>query len=118
MTSSKTRPRPVAADWAWQLSGACRGAEDAVFFHPDLERGSARRVRDEQAKAVCARCPVIVQCRRHAIAAEEPYGVWGGQDETERRAAIAHRRREARRLGRRPARSRRVDELSSLRPGV
>jgi len=34
-----------------------------------------------------------VECRRHALAAEEPYGVWGGQDEHERRLLITRRRR-------------------------
>lgn len=99
MTSRKVLPRPVATDWAWQLRAACRGGPDAVFFHPDLERGSARQDRDNRAKAVCARCPVIVECRQHAIIAEEPYGVWGGQDEHERRLVIARRRRENRRRG-------------------
>ena len=93
MTSRKRLPRPVAADWAWQLHGACRGTEEALFFHPDRERGPARQRRDDEAKAVCARCPVIVECRRHALAVEEPYGVWGGQDEHERRMLISHRRR-------------------------
>jgi WhiB family redox-sensing transcriptional regulator len=36
---------------------------------------------------------VIVQCRHHALTVEEPFGVWGGLDENERREAIAHRRR-------------------------
>jgi WhiB family redox-sensing transcriptional regulator len=85
--------RPIEGEWSWQLRAACRGASPAVFFHPDQERGQARRNRDAEAKAVCARCPVIAQCRRHAIIAEEPYGVWGGQDETERRLVIARRRR-------------------------
>jgi WhiB family redox-sensing transcriptional regulator len=93
MTSRRVVARAVAAEWAWQLRAACRGAPGAVFFHPDSERGPARRDRDVKAKAVCAHCPVIVECRRHALAAEEPYGVWGGQDEHERRAAIARRRR-------------------------
>jgi WhiB family redox-sensing transcriptional regulator len=36
------------------------------------------------AKAVCATCPVIAQCRAHAIAVQEPYGIWGGLSEEER----------------------------------
>lgn len=99
-------PQAVAAEWTWQLRAACRGAPNAVFFHPDQERGQSRRSRDEQAKAVCAHCPVIVECRRHAIDAEEPYGVWGGQDEDERRVLIARKRRESRRRPRNRARMR------------
>ena len=104
MTSRRVIHRAVAADWAWQLRAACRSSPDQIFFHPDLERGPARRSRDARAKAVCARCPVIVECRRHAITAGEPYGVWGGQDEKERRALIARRYRHR---PRQPARTRR-----------
>lgn len=39
----------------------------------------------EDAKAVCRRCPVQWACLRHALDVREPYGVWGGLDETERR---------------------------------
>jgi WhiB family redox-sensing transcriptional regulator len=93
MTTRRVVHRPVEDEWSWQLRAACRDASAATFFHPDHERGHAREDRDEQAKAVRARCPVIVECRRHALTAEEPYGVWGGQDETERRLAITRRRR-------------------------
>ncbi|SDM62659.1 WhiB family transcriptional regulator [Allokutzneria albata] len=85
-------PAPVVEEWDWQRFGACRGTESAVFFHPDNERGMARRRRDEAAKKVCAICPVIIRCREHALAVEEPYGVWGGQDEDERRAEVLARK--------------------------
>jgi WhiB family redox-sensing transcriptional regulator len=49
-----------------------------------------------KAKQICVRCPVIVECRHHALTVQEPYGIWGGLDEGERRAAFA-RRRHARR---------------------
>jgi WhiB family redox-sensing transcriptional regulator len=39
-----------------------------------------------RAKAVCARCPVIDSCLRWALAAREPYGVWGGLSVEERDA--------------------------------
>jgi WhiB family redox-sensing transcriptional regulator len=63
------------------------------FFHPDGERGPSRANRAAKAKAVCQRCPVLEQCRRYALSAEEPYGVWGGLTEDERRIAIKERRR-------------------------
>ena len=56
----------------------------ADFFHPDAERGSSKQRRDAKAKAVCACCPVIAQCRAHALQVQEPYGVWGGLTEDER----------------------------------
>mgnify|MGYP006334725457 FL=1 len=83
-------PGPVMDHWAWQYEGACREVEPSVFFHPEGERGSARRRRDEAAKAICAACPVLQACRDHALAVREPYGVWGGMSEDER-AALSER---------------------------
>jgi len=82
-------PGPVADLWEWQLGGSCRRENPEVFFHPEGERGAARRNRDAAAKAVCSRCPVLVQCRVHALAVREPYGVWGGMTEDEREAVYA-----------------------------
>lgn len=36
------------------------------------------------AKAICAACPVTVQCLELALANRERYGVWGGLDTAER----------------------------------
>lgn len=33
---------------------------------------------------MCAACPVVAQCRSHALEVREPYGVWGGLTEAER----------------------------------
>jgi len=77
-------PGPVADLWEWQYQGACRGEESTTFFHPEGERGSARRRRAAAARAICGTCPVIEQCRRHALSVREPYGVWGGLTEEER----------------------------------
>ena len=58
------------------------------FFHPDGERGPARARRQAAAKAVCGTCPVIDACLQHALSVREPYGVWGGLTEDERRVAL------------------------------
>lgn len=75
--------------WEWQYDGACREVDTAQFFHPEGERGSSRRGRVEAAKAICEQCPVIQQCREHALAVREPYGVWGGLSEDERADILA-----------------------------
>lgn len=85
MTDTRRLPKPVAHEWDWQLRGSCQGLNSSIFFHPDGERGSARSRRADRAKAICQRCPVLEQCRRYALAAREPYGVWGGLTEEERR---------------------------------
>ncbi|HIZ34912.1 MAG TPA: WhiB family transcriptional regulator [Candidatus Ruania gallistercoris] len=82
-------PGPIMDLWEWQYQGACRQTGDEQFFHPEGERGAARRRRDANAKAICASCPVIQQCREHALQVREPYGVWGGLTEEERAGILA-----------------------------
>jgi len=82
-------PGPVADLWQWQLEGSCRRENPDVFFHPEGERGPARRSRDSAAKAVCLGCPVLKSCREHALQVREPYGVWGAMTEYEREAAYS-----------------------------
>ena len=77
-------PIPVMEEWEWQYKGACRDLDPEAFFHPDGERGPRRRNRENAAKAVCATCPVIAACRAHALAVQEPYGIWGGLSEDDR----------------------------------
>ncbi|WP_459549704.1 WhiB family transcriptional regulator [Nocardia sp. X0981] len=77
--------RPAAEAWDWQLRGSCRGLESTVFFHPEGERGRARAARVRRAKEICGSCPVLDRCRSYALAVGEPYGVWGGMSEDERR---------------------------------
>ncbi|QBF45224.1 WhiB family transcriptional regulator [Janibacter limosus] len=84
-------PGPVADLWEWQFEGACRDIGSESFYHPDGERGAARRLRDAAAKEVCAGCPVITACRDHALAIREPFGVWGGLTEDERQLLLAER---------------------------
>jgi WhiB family redox-sensing transcriptional regulator len=84
MAELRLLPVPVAEIWDWQLRAACRDVDAAMFFPPDRERGPHRATREAQARRVCARCPVIAECRRHALAVHEPYGVWGGLTEAER----------------------------------
>lgn len=77
-------PVPVTENWNWQLHAACRDLDSAVFFHPEYKRGPVKMARETRAKQVCAGCPVIEACRRHALSVQEPYGVWGGLTTAER----------------------------------
>src|ERR1051326_726400 len=85
-------PGPVADLWDWQLLGSCREADPTLFFHPEGERGPARRNRDSAAKTICAGCPAREESRRHARAGREPYGVWGGLTEDDREAIYSGER--------------------------
>lgn len=84
MAHTRRLPGPIADVWEWQHQGACRGRDSAQFFHPEGERGSSRGRRESAAKQVCRRCPVRPECAAHALATQEPYGVWGGFTEHER----------------------------------
>ena len=95
MADIRLLPGPIIDEWDWQLHGACRGMDSSFFFHPDGERGPRREHRASEAKKVCASCPVLEPCRRHALATREPYGVWGGLTEDERRLALNGRARGA-----------------------
>lgn len=76
LTSNTRRTSPGIAPseeaWAWQLSARCRDEDTAQFFHPEGERGQARKRREHRAKAICARCPVVLQCLQHAMKFPEP----------------------------------------------
>lgn len=70
---------------AWRQAAACRSADPELFF-PVSSRGCSRE-QEERAKAVCRTCAVRRQCLQYALAMKEPYGVWGGMTEAERRRA-------------------------------
>ena len=89
-------PGPNADFWDWQLDSACRGLDSDIIYHPDGERGSARERRVSTAKAICAACPVMAQCRAHALKTKEPYGVWGGLGEEDREVIYAQQARQSR----------------------
>jgi transcription factor WhiB len=56
---------------------------------PSRPRARTRAAaREERAKQVCRTCPVMQQCRRHALSVREPYGVWGGLSKSERDALL------------------------------
>src|SRR6478609_9031001 len=86
--SGLTLPPPTVERWDWQLAAACRGMDSSLFFPPDGERARARNRRTVKAKAICAGCPALIDCRNYAIAAGETSGIWGGLTADER--ALAH----------------------------
>lgn len=100
VADTRRLPIPVTEIYDWQMQGACRGMDSAFFFHPEGERGPARASREIRAKQVCRSCPVVEQCRRHALSAHEPYGVWGGLSESERDDINRDRDRTLRVVGR------------------
>jgi WhiB family redox-sensing transcriptional regulator len=80
----------------WQRHAACRGEDSVYFFAPAyFEKRREKLAREAVAKRICATCPVIAPCLDHALATREAHGVWGGLNETERRAILRARQRAA-----------------------
>lgn len=90
----------TALPWSWMRRGACRkpGTDRELFFGADFEKQADREARETLAKAICAGCPVRVQCLDWAVSSPEKAGVWGGMGEDER--ALERRRQVRRERGR------------------
>jgi WhiB family redox-sensing transcriptional regulator len=73
---------------AWRARAACRGVDPDIFYPVSDEDA-------EDAKAICATCPVQQLCLDWALANREKEGVWGGATERERRRILRRRRRSA-----------------------
>jgi hypothetical protein len=75
---------------SWMTRAACLHADKELFFPED-------GVRPEEAKRICAECPVRQRCLDYALADSTLVGVWGGTTDRERREmrkdrlAAAHR---------------------------
>jgi WhiB family redox-sensing transcriptional regulator len=72
----------------WRQRSACRGLDPEIFYPATDEEA-------DEAKAICAICPVRQMCLEHALAAREREGVWGGLTERERRRVIRQRQKTA-----------------------
>lgn len=62
----------------------CSNATAFYFYEP--YSGLSMAEFNAAAKALCAECPLKVECLQVALEAGEPYGIWGGLTPEERRA--------------------------------
>lgn len=79
-------PETLDSALAWANNAACRGQNLALFF-------TESKTGVEQAKRICARCPVREDCLDEVLRAENDarYGVYGGLTGKER-TQLARRR--------------------------
>lgn len=88
---------PRAAPWtsrgAWLPLAACREVGPEVFFEPDTQESHEEKLqREAAAKAVCARCPVRLECRELVDRLEARispvfwHGIWAGETKRERKS--------------------------------
>lgn len=95
--------RPESDDWRGQAACAHQDEPMAdVFFSEEIGDIAT-------AKAICAQCPVMVECLAGAIDRAEPFGVWGGQLFSNGTVLTAKRRR-----GRPPKVPRPEDQLPQV----
>jgi hypothetical protein len=81
--STQRLPAPTVDQWSWQAQGRCRDYPAELFF-PEEESRRHRRAREDSAKRICLDCPVLAECRKHALSIPEVYGVWGAMTPAER----------------------------------
>jgi WhiB family redox-sensing transcriptional regulator len=79
-----------AAHHDWQQHGACLTGDPDLFF--PVSTGGPGQKRAEQARRICRGCPVQAACLDWAIDIGITDGIWGGLDETQRRALQRQRR--------------------------
>ncbi len=73
----------------WRERAACLPFPAVLFFGlDDNESPIERRAREEEAKTICETCIVREECLAFAIATKEPYGIWGGLTELERKSLV------------------------------
>jgi len=65
----------------WHALAACRGEPTDLFF-PTKHTPATKRA---EAKAICDRCPVKIDCYKWATTNGIVDGLWGGVTETRRR---------------------------------
>ena len=70
----------------WQYDALCRQHSSNLFFPPaTFEKKEDREKREVKAKSVCNGCHVRFECLEEAYEISEPFGVWGGMNEVERK---------------------------------
>jgi WhiB family redox-sensing transcriptional regulator len=78
LRQARQQPRVPRLPWAAHAAGKGHEPEDWMDDRPGRPTAAAR--------AVCAACPVGAACLAHALAYDEPWGVWGGLTTRERLA--------------------------------
>jgi len=84
-TILELRRQTLGPELAWMVDALCRGYDPDFFFPED-------GVGVDQARRVCAKCPVKEPCLEYALRTRQEHGVWGGASERERRRILRTRR--------------------------
>ena len=84
MTDPNFLGQPSAGPGHWTADAACRDIGPGIFFPVE---GASDTTSYDEARGVCARCPVQEPCLAYALDLGIPDGVFGGLTPMERRKA-------------------------------
>ncbi|QSE93768.1 WhiB family transcriptional regulator [Rhodococcus pseudokoreensis] len=87
-TVSVCHDRPTVDPAHWRESASCTSVGDYFFFAPESETDHARYLREDIARGICGGCAARHHCRRYSLETAQPYGVWGGLTEWERKEIL------------------------------
>ena len=76
----------------WEEQAACQDSPIELWFGDEHDPGIKKSFRTQEqtahAKAICAACPVLSECRSWALESGIPFGIVGGLTERERQVLI------------------------------
>lgn len=73
----------------WRDEAACASTDPELFFQSGLTDPGKAATRT--AKVICFSCPVMEACGQWALETREPFGVFGGMTDGERRKILRRR---------------------------
>jgi WhiB family redox-sensing transcriptional regulator len=79
------------SDWKEDVEQALCAQVDPELFYPTAI-GPSYMPAARLAKAICAECPIKIQCLERALKTNEEYGIWGGTTPRERQDILRRRR--------------------------
>ncbi|MGW2213599.1 WhiB family transcriptional regulator [Nonomuraea sp. NPDC001684] len=68
---------------------ACGPDTADLFTGIDGERRDERQEREQRAKAICRRCPALVECLAYSLELDPGEGIWAGLSPDDRNAIAA-----------------------------
>lgn len=80
-------PDATAPDGDWIKDAACIRHDEPDLWFP-VGNTPMADAQTREAKAICYGCPSIEACWLWSVETRQPYGVWGGMAERERRALL------------------------------
>jgi len=82
--------RSLRIDEDWTNEAHCLGLGD-LFFAAPSEKNDLDQLRTEEAKGICAKCPVQKTCLDEALSNGDTHGIWGGMTYEERQVEAQSR---------------------------